>query len=218
MADSDDTTNLPEITRRKLLSVAGVLLTAALKEKARVSDPVVSYFSQEGNGDAAVNVWNRWDAIHVRRQGLCRQQQELERRLLHAVGFPLVELQVPGRDRLVCVHTSREIDIVLSGAEMTSARRRAQIELAAHQKAWNEYSEQLGYEQAFEAELDLQETELALAGELLATPAQSIAGVIAKLHCLIEMEDAELVQDDNPSSPLQMILADLVKIDGKKLL
>ncbi|PQZ29226.1 hypothetical protein CQZ93_02840 [Ochrobactrum vermis] len=101
---------------------------------------------------------------------------------------------------------------------MTSARRRAQIELAARQKAWNDYSEQLGYKQAFEADLDLQEVELAIAGELLATPAQSIAGVIAKLHCLIEMEDAELVQDDNPSFPIQMILTDLVKIDGKRFL
>lgn len=215
MADSDDSITLSGITRRKLLSNTAALLAAIPIAKTQAQNVSGSSQEEDDCGDPTISIWQEWNAVQMRRQELCCQQQELETKLLHTLGyFPLVQIQSPGSDGSFSAHTMQEIDLSLPGDDRAGIRTRKKIELAARQKAWDEFGEQLGYKRAFEADIEMQEAECTLAAKLLTTSARSIAGVAAKIHCILLMDDAVLDIDDASYSPLQTVLSDLIRINN----
>nr|WP_278375592.1 hypothetical protein [Brucella anthropi] len=215
MADSDDSITLSRITRRKILSNTAALLAAIPIANTQAQKVSGSLKKENDCGDPAILIWQEWNTVQTRRQELCCQQQELETKLLHAVGsFPLVQIQTPGSDESFSAHTMKEIDLSLPGDDRAGIRTSKKIELAARQKAWDEFGEQLGYKRAFETEIELQEAECTLASKLLTTSARSIAGVAAKVHCILLMDDAVLDIDDVSNSPLQIVLSDLIRINN----
>ncbi|MQB40297.1 hypothetical protein DXT94_00040 [Rhizobium sp. ICMP 5592] len=148
---------------------------------------------------------------------MCRRQQKLEAGLLKIVGrFPQVKLQIPGKAEPAFASTSKEIDRLLPGPEMSKSRKLAKAKLSARRKAWNTADEQIGYSLAYKAETEMADTEALLAEALWYTPAQSIAGVTAKLHSLIETEDPGARLKEMPWPELRSILSDLLRIDTKK--
>jgi hypothetical protein len=70
------------------------------------------------------------------------------------------------------------------------------------------------YRSAKRDEMEAMDAEEALAKTLLATPASSMIGAIAKLHSVIETEDPGVGLEETPWPELRMILADLLRIDA----
>ncbi|WP_132527054.1 hypothetical protein [Rhizobium sp. BK376] len=149
--------------------------------------------------DTVIHAWGRWYAAHTRQNELSRRQQRLERKLLRKVGgFPLVELTVPDRSTPISARTADEIDRLLPGLEMEEARTVAKAELASVRNAWNKADSELGYSAAYAAENQAADRTMDLAHALLRAQALSIIGVIAKLHCLIEMEEPSVSIGETP--------------------
>ncbi|WP_052316166.1 hypothetical protein [Sinorhizobium fredii] len=128
--------------------------------------------------------------------------------------YPQVELRIPGKDGTISVTTNKEIDRLLSGTEMSGSRKQAKGELLARRRAWKAADAQIGYTLAYKAETEMVDTEATLVEALWSTPAQSIAGVTAKLHSVIETQDPGACLTEAPWPELRLILADLLRIDA----
>lgn len=210
MADSENSRILPSTTRRNLLSATTVsLVTVAVGSFGEAS--AVSAGLEK---DAAIMaLWHEWQDAHQRRNDLCVHQQTLETELLQTIGsFPIVELQVPGKEEPVFARTVKEIDRALPGADMEQARKYAKDKLRSIRKAWNVEDRRIGYSRAYKAEGEAAQAEWTLANTLWKTPAHSIEGVAAKLHSLIGLEDPAARMDENPWPILRSILADLMRM------
>ncbi|MGO7997870.1 hypothetical protein ACC734_36200 [Rhizobium ruizarguesonis] len=213
MVDSRNIGTSSLVTRRNLLSVAAASLTAPAATPT-YSTPV-SGLDGEGRIDPAVSLWREWNKAHKCRYKLCRQQQKLETKLLRMVGrFPQVELQIPGKAIPVFASTAKEIDRLLPGTEMNESRKQAKAELLARNNAWKAADAQIGYTLAYKAETEMVGAEVTLVEALWSTPAQSIHGVTAKLHSVIETHDPGASLGETPWPELRLILADLLRINA----
>ncbi|RUT99946.1 hypothetical protein EOD23_24225, partial [Mesorhizobium sp. USDA-HM6] len=83
MADSDNTTTLPHVTRRRV--VAG---TANAKAGRQARAFARDDSETDQSADPAVVMWREWQIVHEETVRLCRRQQGLERKLVETVGFP----------------------------------------------------------------------------------------------------------------------------------
>ncbi|MDL2410434.1 hypothetical protein PY650_33575 [Rhizobium calliandrae] len=157
--------------------------------------------------------WDRWHAAHTLQHKLCRRQQRLEKLLLTMVdGFPNVELTVPNRPGPVFARTAEDIDLLLAGPALDEARASAKAKLADARAAWDIADASIGYSVAFAAENEAYSRALALAEELWRAQARTIDDVIAKLHCLIEMEEPGSDFAETPWPQLRAILRDLLHL------
>lgn len=151
--------------------------------------------------------------LHERREALSVKQQKMETRLLAMVGStPIVDLANPGDEASAFATTDGEIDALLPGEHMAEARRRAKVELDKLRAEWQAADDQLGYSRAHQEELDVMQAELEAAQRLWMAPAQTIVGITAKLHALVEWEDPGTTPGESPWPELRSILVDLIKI------
>lgn len=199
------------ISRRNLLSVAVTALTVPAPHS-----PDITVSGLDGaNDDPALLLWREWNAAHKRRYELCVRQQKLETKLLAMVGsFPQVEVRIPGKDETISVSTVAEINRLMSGSEMSGSRKQAKADLSAQRRALKTADAQIGYTLAYKAETAMVNTESKLAEALWGTPAQSIAGVIAKLHSVIETQDPGASLKEPPWPELRLVLADLLTMNA----
>ncbi|MDL2409839.1 hypothetical protein PY650_30310 [Rhizobium calliandrae] len=208
MDDSEINRSLPTNTRRNLLSLVTTFLAAQKTHKN------VLFGLTEGSGDdATITTWERWHDAREHENQLSRRQQLLENKLLQTVGgFPRVELIVPSRPAPIFAATTDEIDRLLPGFEMEEARSTAKMELARIRNAWDAADSDLGYSAACAAENKASGHALDLAEALWQIPALSIPDVLAKLHCLIEMEEPGASLRETPWPELRSILFDLLHL------
>src|SRR5689334_5550609 len=95
MADSDDTTPLPSVTRRKLLT-STIAVTTVL--------PVQTAIAAGGRStlhaafDPALSLWHEWKAAYLHTATLCSKQQRLETQLANNIGFPQAVVHLPDED------------------------------------------------------------------------------------------------------------------------
>ncbi len=73
-------------------------------------------------------------------------------------------------------------------------------------------NDQISYSRAHQEELEAMHAELEAARCLWMVPARTIAGVVAKLHALIEWEDPGTSPGESPWPELRLILGDLIGI------
>lgn len=214
MADSENSRTLPSITRRNLLSLAVASLAASAAKPAL--GELTLDIDAENNGDLIVPAWRAWNEAHKQHYELCRRQQKLETAMLKMVGgrFPRVEIQVADKTEPVFARTAREINHLLRGAELADRRRQAKAELSTRLAAWDAADAQIGYTIAYDAQSEMADTENALAEALKSIPAQSIVGVIAKLHAVIEMEDPGACLTETPWPELRSILVDILRLNA----
>jgi hypothetical protein len=121
MADSDNSRNLPVVTRRRLLSTSAAWLAAQ-------AGNVNAALRPESDGiegcDPSLILWQKWREAHDQVEPLCRKQQRLESALIAAVGFPHVDIAVPDQDCVVAAFTTEEIDHRFGDAPKQGGRRR----------------------------------------------------------------------------------------------
>ncbi|CDZ64912.1 hypothetical protein [Neorhizobium galegae] len=210
MAFSGDRGATPDTTRRTLLAAAAVSIAAT---------PAAGSPTRGGDGtdhvDPVVSLWRDWLLAHRWYSEACRRQQKLETEMLRQLGsFPRVKILFSEGDGFMWAYTTEEIDRLLPNPDQAETRRAARAELAVRRAGWNAVDSKIGYSSAKKAEAELAEVESALAKELWSTSSRSVAGIAAKLHCVLETEDPCSGLEEAPWPELRTILSELVRICG----
>jgi hypothetical protein len=209
MADSDNTTTVPYVTRRRVLAGGMITSTALVFEKSALAGNAAATSMPS---DPALALWRKWETAHRLSERLCRGQQRLETRLVESVGFPCVTVRLPqGED--VTVHSIEALNEVLGkGADMAVLRETAEADFAAHQARWDAAAEGTGYTAALRAEREAGERAEDLLGAFSTTPATTLAGVAGKLDAVLREGEAWEECSEFPWPQIRSALGDLVRI------
>jgi hypothetical protein len=187
-------------SQRAGLSAAARLLSASLSD-GQPEDPLIS-------------LWRDWREAYASSKQLCHEAQRLERELVEKIGFPRVEIPVSDPEcPLIPATDPQQIDRVLGKTPATSTlRRRLKRDLAAAQARWDAEAVATGLTSATEREAaaDRRVDDLLKAASTM--PAQSIAGVIAKLAIATEWSELEPEADGYPWDFIRGVLADLTRL------
>jgi hypothetical protein len=213
MADSNNSRTLSVVTRRRLLSASATWITAQV---GGVNEGLHFLCGRSDYGDPALILWQEWWSAHEQVENLCRKQQRLETALIASVGFPQVDIALPGQDCVVAVFTLEEIDRRFGDVpEDTEAKMRAKAVLAERQAAWDSLDERLGYSRAKQAEDEAFALRAERLNVLFAKPAYSVAGVAAKLHAVLAMgEDSP--GDEFPWPQIRAAMTDLLNLSSSR--
>ncbi|MGN8115366.1 hypothetical protein [Labrys sp. 22185] len=210
MADSEISTTLPVVTRRKMLAGAALATLAwPLQAKAQDTERQCSHNSP----DPALLAWQAWKTEALRTEALCHKQQILETKLVREIGFPRTTLRLPGSSEALEFFSPEDIEAVCgSTPEMADLCAKAKTELAAHQARWDVVDAQIGYSATKQAEVEAGEREQELIEALTATPATSLAGVAGKLDMIFH--EGAIWEDDTefPQPQIRSALRDLIRI------
>lgn len=197
--------NLPPIIdRRNLLPVAARLLNA------RVAEPDGQ---RRTPGPTPVKeLWPQWYALYQQQVQACQFRKKLEAEMLENSAGLSVELQIRGADEPVVVHSFADIQRVSSQLEAEQITQ-SRAELRQRRRAWKNADRRLGYSAAVALEQDLAR-EAGITGRVMGiTKPWSLIEVIAKLHCLIVMQDPTLKLQTTPWQALRRMLTDLVLME-----
>ncbi|MBT1156703.1 hypothetical protein J1C56_13975 [Aminobacter anthyllidis] len=186
MADSDNTTALPFVTQ------GGRRKSCVVDDDGAVGD-IVKAVRLRAPLDPCVVLLQEWEQAHHMAVVLCRLQQRLEIRIRNALA-------------------TSEPD---AGPEDARQGTPQAAVLSDRQTRWNELDQKVGYSRARAAEAQAVEAEEEILDALAATPAQSLAGVIAKLTIIVG--GAENLGDTSafPWPQIQSVLADLQALSDR---
>jgi hypothetical protein len=212
LADSDDTTTLPSVTRRMML-LAGTMAAPATSLFLHGMAAATEALVHNPSFDPALSLWREWKAAYRRTAALCRRQQELETRLANTVGFPQAKVHLPDEDVSVSVSWPADIE-ELFGEDPTCAglRAKAEADLAAHQARWDAEDRRIGYSAAKRAEQAAAFHEQELVEILMDTPATTLAGIAGKLDAVLREGETSEECTEFPWPELRAVLCDLVRI------
>ncbi|MBO9127871.1 MULTISPECIES: hypothetical protein [unclassified Rhizobium] len=192
-------------TRRSLLASAAASI---------INTQEVVRLAKVGNGaDPTVVLWRDWLTAHRSFGEACRRQQRLETEMLRELGsFPRVQIALFEDDGFIWAYTADEINRLLSCPTQRTIRRATLAELAARHADWNRVDHRIGYSKAKHKEAEAAKAEDELSEALWNAVPRSFAGIAAKLHCVLEMEDPGSGIQEAPWPQLRAILADLIRI------
>lgn len=230
MADSDNSRTLPSVARGKTASNSGTLTSRksingrnlfAVARKllaSRTAELREQRADRPPGPTPAAELWQKWLVLYQQRECMTRFQQKLEGQVLAAAGgFPVVTVVIPDREQPISVNSFAEIAHLksqLNAGQLTEARS----ELRRRRKKWKEADQRLGFSAALAFERDLSSQEEMLARILWMADPNSLAEVIAKLHCLMAMKDPGMRHKEGPWPQLRTILGDLVHIEQRRAL
>ncbi|WP_292436932.1 hypothetical protein [Mesorhizobium sp.] len=209
MDDSDNSTSLSFVTRRRLLAGTAV---AALVRPFQGTARAAELRGGRGASDPALSLWEEWKAAALKTETLCRKQQRLETQLVQDVGFPQATLRLWDNGEKVTVFSLDAIeDICGSDPKMASLRAEAEAELAAHKTLWDAAAEMIGYAAAKREEEEAGDREQDLVDALPATPATSLAGIAGKLDVVLHEGESWEECTEFPWPHIRSALCDLVR-------
>ncbi|MER8595296.1 hypothetical protein NKH33_27720 [Mesorhizobium sp. M1182] len=210
MADSDNTTTLPFVTRRQVLAGGMITSTALMLEKGTFTGNAAA--TKMSLSDPALALWREWQAAHRLTERLCRTQQRLETRLVESVGFPRATVRLPeGED--VTIHSIEALNELLGRRpDMAGLRQKAEAGLAAHQARWDEAAEETGYIAALRAECKAGDRAQDLLEAFSTIAATTLAGVAGKLDAVLREGEGWEECSEFPWPQIRSALNDLVRI------
>ncbi|WP_292368910.1 hypothetical protein [Mesorhizobium sp.] len=175
-----------------------------------------SVLATDLSADPAVAVWRKWQAAHEQTERLCRQQQNLERKLAETVGFPGATIRLRDGES-VRLHSLRAVREVLDlGPEDVAMRAKAAADFAAHQARWDAGDREIGYSAALHAEREAADRAEDLLEMLSQTPAASLGGAVAKLDAVLREGEVSEDCDEFPWPQIRSALDDVIRI-GQRL-
>ncbi|MBA8906050.1 hypothetical protein [Aminobacter ciceronei] len=180
MADSDNTTALPFVTQ------GGRRKSCAVDDDGAVGDSVHPV-RLRAPLDPCVVLLQEWEQAHHMAVVLCRLQQRLEIRIRNALASSLARGESENDQ-----HSTPQASVLID-----------------RQARWDELDREVGYSRARAAEAQAVEAEDDILDAVATTPAQSLAGVIAKLKIIVG--GGENMGDTSafPWPQIQSVLADL---------
>lgn len=212
MADSDHSTSLFSVTRRRLLAGTATTCLASALDNSGPAGARPFEETRHAPG-TAFSLWQEWLTAHEKTATACRKQQRLETRLVKEIGFPRILVTVPAEPDPVPIFSMEELDDLLGcDPETSSLRARAQADLIALQARWDAADKTIGYSRAKHAEEEAAEDERQLVETLWATPAHSLAGVAAKLDAVLTEGEWCEYCPEFPWPQIRGALADLIRI------
>ncbi|MEL4374256.1 hypothetical protein [Brucella cytisi] len=210
MADSENSTTVLQFTLGNLLQSVEPLRDAVLRDTSSMLMALNADLNDGSRSDPVVSYWRQWRIIHARSNELCCLQQGLETKLLKNIrSLPKAQQE---RISSRIFHSIDQIRRHHAGSEPVDVRENAKAEQQEPQNDWREVSDELDYQNAYRDHLQILDTEFELSETLFNTPAKTIEGIVAKLHCALEMRDPLGVEDDEPWPLLRSILFDLLRI------
>lgn len=206
MADSETSRTLPPITHRNLLSTATDILRTYMGERFSES-------RRENTGlDPALLCWQEWAIAQERFTQLNDTQSRLEKVMAREVQPPHVMLEVAESPAPVFAETDAEIHQWMKGPDYEQARLTAKTELAARRAAWDAADVRIGFTRAKRAEEAAADRSGQLSDKLLNLPANSVAGLAAKLHVVITDGQPGPDNAEFPWPQLRSVLLDLLHL------
>ena len=108
MADSETSTTLPVVSRRRMIgrTLAATAVTFLPPTKATQA-------SVNAASDPAITAWREWQVAHKKTLALCRKQQRLETKLHRTVGLPQVSVRLPGVQDSVRITSLHDLDKII---------------------------------------------------------------------------------------------------------
>ncbi|WP_189350197.1 hypothetical protein [Mesorhizobium sp. M1E.F.Ca.ET.045.02.1.1] len=211
MADSDNTMTLPFVTRRRVVAGTAIAMVGWQPRAFARND-----LEPDQSADPAVAVWRKWQAAHEEAERLCRQQQNLERKLAEMVGFPCATIPLCD-GRIVRLHSRKAIrDVLDLSPEDVAMRAKAEVDFAAHQARWDAADREIGYSTALHAERKAADRAEDMLEMLSETPAASLAGVAAKLDAVLREGEVSEDSIEFPWPQIRSTLDDVIRI-GQRL-
>ncbi|TJW39667.1 MAG: hypothetical protein E5W83_30370 [Mesorhizobium sp.] len=211
MANSDDTTTRPLVTRRRVLAGTAIAIAGYLPKAFARND-----LGTDLSADPAVTVWRKWQSAHKQTERLCRQQQRLERKLAETIGFPSATIQLSDGKR-VTLHSLGALREVLDlGPEDVSMRAKAETDFATHQASWDAADRELGYSAALRAEREAGDRAEDLLELLSETRATSLAGVAAKLDAVLREGEVSEDSDEFPWPQIRSAFEDMSRMANRR--
>ncbi|WP_395447954.1 hypothetical protein ACHMW7_24100 [Aminobacter sp. UC22_36] len=144
--------------------------------------------------DPCVVLLQEWEQAHHMAVVLCRLQQRLEIRIRNAL-------------RTASAHGE---------ADATSAAEA--VAPVDRQTRWDEFDQEVGYSRARAAEAQAVEAEEEILDAVAATPAQSLAGLVAKLKIIVGGGDSMGDTSAFPWPQIQSVLVDLNELGDVEVL
>ncbi|RCW23321.1 hypothetical protein DFR48_107193 [Ciceribacter lividus] len=207
MADSDNSTTLPFVTRRKVLAGTSIAI-GAWGSGAFAGDKVTG----EASPDPVLTVWRQWQDAHRLTERLCREQQRLERQLVETVGFPFAVIRLSDGEPVAAYSREAIREVLRLAPEEAAACANAEAEFAARESQWDRADRDIGYSATVRAEREAADRASDLLDAMAATPATSVAGIAAKLDAVLR--EGKVLEDGSefPWPQVRSALDDLARI------
>ncbi|MDQ0563720.1 hypothetical protein QO004_005536 [Rhizobium mesoamericanum] len=207
MADSDNNTTLPLVTRRKMLAGTAIAM-GAWGPNAFAGNRIAA----EASSDPVLTLWHQWQHAHRLTESLCRQQQGHERQLAETVGFPFAIIQLSDGERVAAYSSEAIHDVLHLAPEEAAACAKAEAEFAAHKLQWDRADQEIGYSATVQAEREAGDRAEDLLDAMAATSATSLAGVAAKLDAVLREGNIWEDGSEFPWPLIRSVLDDLARL------
>jgi hypothetical protein len=203
MAESEDTTSLPGVTRRALLTGAATIPLAPIvrgRSTDTAANPIAVLYRDWRQTDAELRHWGR-------------EWEKLESTLARSVGFPRVAISLPSSTAPTWVTTHEDINRALADRpDLEALRGSLHAELAAQTARWDAEATAIGLAEADRQEALAFEKREALAFRAFALPAGDLAGVLTKLTLVMRMGQTRDSDDAFPWPQIQSVIRDLRRL------
>jgi hypothetical protein len=202
MSDSENSTTLPDVSRRELLAAAVVapLTPTGGSQTPAASDPVLP-------------LWGERQRLHAQAVGLCHRWSELETHLIREIGFPKVVLPCAESPNGHCAFTHEDIDRAFAMDEQPSdAKAELHARLASHQARWDAEAGRIGFFEADRQQLEGWKKEAEATRKIFATPATTLSGIKIKIALMIQLCRTGSDVADFPLPQLRSTLADVERL------
>jgi hypothetical protein len=207
MADSENSTSLPFVTRRTLLAAGGAT-TALLRFPIIPPSSLVT-------GDPILSLWRDWQSAYAEAAAWSEKVGSLEQAMARTIGFPGVLIPSLSQPSPIWATSHECIDAELEGLPVTEEQRRQlHSDLAAQQARWDAASESVGLDAADQNEIEAWGRSEELASALFALPAPGILGVIIKLTLILRTGEAEVSPEEHPWPQIRSVFDDLRRLAG----
>lgn len=207
MADSDNNTTLPFVTRRKMLAGAAMAV-GAFASSALATETV----EIETSSDPILALWRQWQDAHLSMKSHGDKLHYLEQQIVERVDYPRARIELSDGEYVVAYSLTAIRDISHGSHDEAEACVKAEAELAAHQLRWDEADRQVGYSATVKAEREAGDQAASILDTMAATASTSLAGVEAKLDAMLREGNVWEDGSEFPWPQIHSVLNDVIRM------
>jgi hypothetical protein len=162
-----------------------------------------------GESDPVLSKAKAWREAYGEHMRWSREQARLETELVRRVGFPGIDIEVPGKPTPAFVQDLTTLHQLLGKGP---AARAAEHQLRIALRAWKAEAKRSGFVDAKQREKETGLVAERLAKDALTTEAGTLEGAIAKLDILLEAEAPGPEVSEDPWPSLRLLVLDLRRL------
>lgn len=202
MADSDNSTTLPFVTRRKIISQGAFSSEASAKR----------VIGNEIFPDPVLALWHQWQEAHLSMKSHADLAHALEQQLAETVDYPCVVITLADGDSVTAYSIATIRYLLKDSPDESTACCKAEADLVAHQLRWEEAEREIGYSTTVRAEHDAAERATRILDIMAKTSSTTLAGVEAKLDAIVREGSLWHNSSEFPWPQIRAVLSDIVQM------